>query len=404
MDQIYASVSELEKLGGKRIDLVVCCGDFQSVRNIDDLECMACPVKYRALGSFYKYYSGEKVAPYPTVFIGGNHEAINYLKELYYGGWVAPNIYFLGYSGVIRFGGIRIAGLSGIYKKQHYLLGHYEVPPYSDGSLRSAYHVRSIEVQKLMGLSHGEVDVFLSHDWPSGITSFGDQNGLLRRKRFLANDIQHNNLGSPPSMALLKKLEPAYWFSAHLHTKFAAMVPHASGRVTRFLSLDKCLPGRDYLQVIDFPEVHGPKEFMYDAEWLAIIKKTHTSVQYCRNPVAPPAPVYCTQEEMEEITRRFNGNLEIPKNFEITAPAAGSHNRNEGVAGQARGFSRGSMPTRILQNRQMDELMEKLDIKNINVPPVTSLAEMNANLVNPESIDIESDDEVDPAVQAVLLH
>jgi len=29
---------------------------------------------------------------------------------------VAPNIYYLGYSGVINFGGIRIGGFSGIHK------------------------------------------------------------------------------------------------------------------------------------------------------------------------------------------------------------------------------------------------------------------------------------------------
>ena len=43
-----------------------------------------------------RYYSGEKVAPILTVFIGGNHEASNYLQELPYGGWVAKNIYYLG--------------------------------------------------------------------------------------------------------------------------------------------------------------------------------------------------------------------------------------------------------------------------------------------------------------------
>jgi len=43
-----------------------------------------------------RYYSGEKKAPVLTVFIGGNHEASNYLQELPYGGWVAPNIYYLG--------------------------------------------------------------------------------------------------------------------------------------------------------------------------------------------------------------------------------------------------------------------------------------------------------------------
>ena len=46
----------------------------------------------------YRYYSGEKTAPVLTLFIGGNHEASNYLQELPYGGWVAPKIYYLGKS------------------------------------------------------------------------------------------------------------------------------------------------------------------------------------------------------------------------------------------------------------------------------------------------------------------
>ena len=58
----------MEQRDGKKVDLVLCCGDFQSVRNKDDLECMACPPKYRHLATFYKYYSGEKVAPYLTIF------------------------------------------------------------------------------------------------------------------------------------------------------------------------------------------------------------------------------------------------------------------------------------------------------------------------------------------------
>lgn len=35
------------------------------------------------MNDFYKYYSGELIAPYLTIFIGGNHEASNYLRELY---------------------------------------------------------------------------------------------------------------------------------------------------------------------------------------------------------------------------------------------------------------------------------------------------------------------------------
>ncbi len=52
--------------------------------------------------------------------VGGNHEASNHLWELYYGGWAAPRIYYLGHAGVVTFGGIRIGGLSGIFNAGHY--------------------------------------------------------------------------------------------------------------------------------------------------------------------------------------------------------------------------------------------------------------------------------------------
>ena len=93
--------------------------------------------------------------------VGGNHEAPNYLWELYHGGWAAPNIFFLGcaaarraararslcmlgpaaanarmrvaanprpaaarsYAGAVCFGGLRIAGLSGIFNAAHYKCG-----------------------------------------------------------------------------------------------------------------------------------------------------------------------------------------------------------------------------------------------------------------------------------------
>jgi lariat debranching enzyme len=72
------------------------------------------------MNTFYKYYSGELEAPLPTIFIGGNHEASNHLWELPYGGWVAKNIFYLGFGGVVTFGGVRIAGLSGIFNDNHY--------------------------------------------------------------------------------------------------------------------------------------------------------------------------------------------------------------------------------------------------------------------------------------------
>ncbi len=68
LDKIYETLAHMEATQGVKVDLLICCGDFQAVRNLDDLECMACPRKYRHMNSFYKYYSGEAVAPCPTIF------------------------------------------------------------------------------------------------------------------------------------------------------------------------------------------------------------------------------------------------------------------------------------------------------------------------------------------------
>lgn len=46
MRQIYASITRMEEATGKKVDLLICCGDFQAVRNKADLRCMAVPQKY----------------------------------------------------------------------------------------------------------------------------------------------------------------------------------------------------------------------------------------------------------------------------------------------------------------------------------------------------------------------
>lgn len=46
------------------------------------MNCMACPPKYRQMGDFKDYFEGSAIAPILTIFIGGNHEASNYLQEL----------------------------------------------------------------------------------------------------------------------------------------------------------------------------------------------------------------------------------------------------------------------------------------------------------------------------------
>ncbi|KAI0648596.1 DBR1-domain-containing protein [Trametes meyenii] len=350
LDAIYGEIARLERENGYKVDLLLICGDFQAVRNRSDLVCMAVPEKFKKLGDFAKYYTGKAQAPILTLVIGGNHEASNYFWELYHGGWLAPNIYFLGHAGCIQVNGVRIAGASGIFKPGDYHTGYHERPPYNHGTMRSIYHFREYNFRRLSLLS--SPTIFLSHDWPQGIAYHGDLRDLLRRKPYFRDDINQGVLGSPPMMDLLYTLRPAWWFSAHLHCRFEATVVHQDGAApgaianemqsaektnpdeinidcddedapsptaqistksapektpatsrnpdeitldeeevevdappppppppttTRFLALDKCLPHRRFLEVIDV-DTQGlspspsPPTLAFDPEWLAITR------------------------------------------------------------------------------------------------------------------------------------
>ena len=55
LDKIYDSVERLSRQRNVKVDLLICCGDFQAVRNEMDLQCMAVPDKFKDMCSFYKY-------------------------------------------------------------------------------------------------------------------------------------------------------------------------------------------------------------------------------------------------------------------------------------------------------------------------------------------------------------
>ena len=408
---------------------------------------MAVPQKYREIGDFHDYYSGARKAPYTTIFVGGNHEASSHLRELHYGGWVAPNIYYLGAANVVRFGDLRLAGLSGIWKGYNYNKSHFERLPYSADEIRSLYHVREIDVRKLL-LLRTPVDVGISHDWPRGVEWHGNWKALFRKKQDFEQESRAGTLGSAAARYLLDRLRPPYWFSAHMHSKFAATVEHgkearrgshsnqlvndgenpqtsgiansdqiatnlnndttnrpapvkneaeidldlddeesgnqpisaatttnntvASGLVpdsptissdlrsqlpasftrietamtskskvspppppaiinlhTRFLALDKCLPNRKFLQILDINPLHPsphqkPPRISYDKEWLAILRVFAAHDPHQPNPTdlgeAAYMPLIAKEEEWVEANMVNQGKMEVPENFEITAP------------------------------------------------------------------------------------
>ncbi|ORY97279.1 lariat debranching enzyme, C-terminal domain-domain-containing protein [Syncephalastrum racemosum] len=354
LDNIYADIQAEESRSKIKVDLLLICGDFQAIRNDADLECMAVPVKYRQLGDFYKYYSGAKKAPVPTLFIGGNHEASNYLWELYHGGWVAENIFYLGHAGVVNFNGVRIGGLSGIYKSFDYKLGQFAMPPYQEPvrSLKSAYHTREYDVRKMLQVKN-PIDIFLSHDWPRGIERYGDVQTLLKKKPFFRAEVERNDLGSPANELLLKTLMPRYWYSAHLHVHFSATVAHGpvqqeqnpdeimipddsdsedekgvsqqEAKTTEFLALDKCGRGRRNLHYMDI-ESTNDQGLQYDLEWLAITRAMQPYLSLEKRPLPIPNDDdlnKAIKEQMDILQKEADaGTLSLePAKFEQTAPA-----------------------------------------------------------------------------------
>ncbi len=148
----------------RKLSFVLQVGDFESIRDTEDLATVHGPAKYRKPGDFAQYVKGTEVFPWPLYFIGGNHEAHRYLEEFQGGGAVAPRCHYLGRVGSIELGGLRVLGLSGIYEPRQFqsprprafTRGYRNYPYFNEGDIERA-------------LDQPKPDILLLHDWPFGI-------------------------------------------------------------------------------------------------------------------------------------------------------------------------------------------------------------------------------------------
>lgn len=382
LDKMFQSVESYENENNTTIDFILVCGDCQTIRHRDDLKCLAVPVKYQQTGDFPEYYSGEKKVPKLTIFIGGNHEASNYLMTLPYGGWVCDNMYYMGFAGVVRYKGLRIVGVSGIYNYHNHKKARFETMPLNDDTMRSIYHTRELDVFRLQLLSRraneqNRIDMFLSHDWPAKIYDYGNKEQLLKFKPHFRDDVRKpQGLGSPLTQPLVNELKPKKWFAAHLHCRFYAKVDHDKEKniQTEFLSLNKIedrLKREFYMEVMDVETAEDSKDILYhDAEWLTILRKTidlEFNARYCIPKINDRSgqEFFVSEEEIEETIGLMGGpdGLKIERNFIMTEPVI--YGRPGGVQP-----SLDKDRLRFHKNPQHEELCTRLHLRTRTLDPL----------------------------------
>ncbi|WAQ87455.1 hypothetical protein PtA15_8A359 [Puccinia triticina] len=143
----------------KAPNVLICCGDVQLFRNHSELQTFVAHIKYHQVGTFWQYYSGEKVIYGSSIAIDGSIDSI------------------------------QTSGASGIYKRHDCTSGHYERLPYFKGTIHSIYHVHKYDIFRVSQLPIAtSSDISLSHDWPVGIEQYGNIAQLLWAEHFFKDE------------------------------------------------------------------------------------------------------------------------------------------------------------------------------------------------------------------------
>lgn len=183
------------------LDLVLQVGDAQPIRDEKDLAYLPVPERYRALGD-YGLLDGPW--PIPTLFIGGNHEPFNVMEALPEGGFLQPNLEYMGRAGYRTFGDLRIAGLGGVLSPR--AIERPRLPwPFPPQHAREASYYRKADLAKVA--ASGKVDILLLHEWPTQMEKARSSNWPRHWEK----------VGSEPLGALVDELSPTFVFCGHMH-------------------------------------------------------------------------------------------------------------------------------------------------------------------------------------------
>lgn len=131
----------------------------------------------------------------PFFFVYGNHEDFDKIEKMKKEE-VQQNLNLICPGDVVSFENLRIAGLWGNYSRKRYEMERKNL----HGDRRR--HFVEEDVEKCKNLKN--IDIFLSHEAPSGI-------GVKKDEK---------DLGAEPVGEILRTLKPKYWFFGHVHMDF----------------------------------------------------------------------------------------------------------------------------------------------------------------------------------------
>jgi len=203
MHTMVNHLQALEAHCGSPLSFVLQVGDFQPVRNEEDLNSMSVPSKYRKMGDFHDFSNGRSSFPWPVWFIGGNHEPYGYLENHPDGAELIKNCHYLGRTGMQELHGLKIAGLTGVSGET------------DKGGLKSLGHYRDEQINRLLDL--GSPDILLLHDWPAGLG---------------CQDQRFSTRGDETLRTVVEILKPQILFCGHQHHNFSTVISHESGEET----------------------------------------------------------------------------------------------------------------------------------------------------------------------------
>lgn len=267
-DEVYDTICATQP------DISILNGDLQAFLSDRDLSSGFLKDKYENVGSFIKFFTGERLMPCLCICIGGNHENNAFMPLFPYGGFIARNIFYLGYCGVVNvvINGelIVISGVSGLSKMHT----RQDINQFLDRSLRRSLFIDNSWLRKddVFGFVHTSPHdlalvhlflrtlneylsqdhmsdkslsnqpnvvrlLFLTHEWPCGVKRFIPDRML---KSFLRQE-PHDRVGGLYLGYLWRSLaevlishEASFkpvWLAAHMHNNVDISIPLPSENI-----------------------------------------------------------------------------------------------------------------------------------------------------------------------------